>query len=109
MTAGAYIMNLTHFFNEKGEIPVDLIRSARELAHFLALIVDNVTAANPGTNPIVETEIRCRKRKCQGTIIGVFEGKEEPIHWFCEECGHYGYIYGWQQSKWDNTVKKAEN
>ena len=109
MTDGAYIMNLTHFLNSDGEIPKDIPSEARELASFLALVVDGVSASYSQTNPEVETKIRCRKKNCHGLIIGVIEAIDEPIDWFCMECGHYGVIYDWQGSKWDNTVKKAES
>jgi len=109
MAAGAYIMNLMHYLNAEGEIVPDLNRSARELAYFLALVVDSVTTSFSQANPEVETKIRCRRKKCQGSIIGVLESVDEPIDWYCMECGHHGVIYDWQNSKWDNTVKKVES
>jgi uncharacterized membrane protein YjdF len=46
------------------------------------------------------TEIRCRKKKCTGTIELFFD--DEIIEWWCTDCNEAGRISGWQGSKWDN-------
>ena len=38
-----YISNMTHFLNEKGNIPKEMPREAREMAGFLAMVVDITT------------------------------------------------------------------
>ena len=38
-----YITKMTHFLNEKGNIPQDIPKEAREPGNFLALIVDSTT------------------------------------------------------------------
>ena len=96
-------MNLTHFLNSDGEIPKDLPREARELASFLALIVDKVTSCFPMTNAGVDTEIRCRNKGCRGSMIGALDAIDEPIHWYCLDCGHHGEMSNWRKSRWDNT------
>ncbi len=100
---GAYITDLTQFLDEKGEIPKDVHRDAREMGSFLALVVDMVTIVYPESGAGVETGIRCRVTGCTGEIIGALVDPEEEIHWLCSECGHHGIISNWQGSKWDNT------
>lgn len=99
----AYIMDLTHYLDDNGEIPKDIHRDAREMGSFLALVVDMVTVVYPETDTGVETGIRCRIQGCTGEIIGALDNPDEEIHWFCIECGHHGTISNWQGSKWDNT------
>ncbi len=103
---GAYITNLTHFLDDKGEIPKQIPREARELASFLALIVDKVTSDFLTTDNGIDTGIRCRSKGCMGEIIGALDGIDEPVHWYCLDCGHNGVISNWQRSKWDNTKPK---
>lgn len=103
MAQGTYITNPTHFFNSDGDIPKDLPREAREFANFLALIFDKVTSSFPQTNREIDTGIRCRKKGCQGLIIGALEAIDEPVHWYCLDCGHHRVISNWRRSKWDNT------
>jgi len=100
-----YVMNLTHFLDEDGNIPTDIPRQARELGSFIALIVDKVTAEYSGTDSGINTGIRCRSKKCSGEIIGLLEESDEPVHWHCLECGHHGVTSEWQNSKWDNLKR----
>jgi hypothetical protein len=52
-----YISNLQHFLDESGNIPKQMPKEARELASFMALIVDTTTKTNPKT--LTSTDIRC--------------------------------------------------
>ena len=55
-----YISNLLHFLDEKGNIPGEMPREAREMAHFLALVVDSTTGMM--NNKYSATGIRCFER-----------------------------------------------
>lgn len=43
------IPNMTHFLDDQGNIPKQMPKEARELANFLALIVDATTKKMPST------------------------------------------------------------
>ncbi|TSA28389.1 MAG: hypothetical protein D4R67_03810 [Bacteroidetes bacterium] len=95
-----FITTLTHFLNEEGNIPQEMPKEARELASFTALIVDEATKDYP--RPKTSTGIRCRKKKCTGTIDITIDTGNEVIEWQCTTCNEGGRISGWQGSKWDN-------
>ncbi len=47
----SYITDLRHLLNEEGAIPEEMPQPARELASFLALVVDAVTSSYPESIP----------------------------------------------------------
>ena len=101
--SAAYISDMTHFLDEDGEIPKAMPKPARELASFMALIVDQASSALPDTAHGIETGIRCRTKACEGNIIGALDDNISPVHWHCRDCGLNGVISNWQRTKWDNT------
>jgi hypothetical protein len=52
-----YISNMLHFLDETGNIPKDMHKSARELANFHALVVDETTKSKA---PVVLTGLSGR-------------------------------------------------
>ena len=95
-----YISNITHFLNESGDIPKQIPEEARELASFLALVVDTTTKRN---NPFLSsTEIRCFIDNCEGIIESELVKTKKEIHWICPNCQNEGIISEWQGTKWDN-------
>ena len=95
-----YISNLTHFLDEQGNIAKGMHIEGREMASFLALIVDQTTKDyNP---PAMATDIRCHNKKCAGTIEVGIDSETEEIEWWCTHCEEAGKISGWQKTKWDN-------
>jgi len=95
-----FISNLTHFLDEKGNIPKEMTKEGREMASFLDLIVDSATKEYPPAEK--HTQIRCLKKKCTGKIEIKVDTKEETINWQCPICTEAGKISGWQKTKWDN-------
>jgi hypothetical protein len=95
-----YISNLTHFLNEKGNIPGEMPREAREMASFLVLVVDITTQGQ--TTVLTTTTLRCFNKGCQGLISTTFKPGRKEIHWFCPTCKNEGVISNWQGTKWDN-------
>ena len=77
-------------------------KEARELASFLALVVDSTTKTMPST--LTTTDIRCFKKRCQGLIKSEILGKKDDIHWVCSKCENEGVISEWQGTKWDNRA-----
>jgi len=95
-----YISNLTHFLNDQENIPTQMPKEARELANFLALIVDVTTRTKPST--LTSTDIRCFQKGCHGFVKSAIRPKEGEIHWYCPECKNEGVISQWQGTKWNN-------
>ena len=60
-----YISNMTHFLDEQGNIPKEMPKADRELASFLALVIDTTTKIKP--TKLTTTDIRCFEKGCQGT------------------------------------------
>jgi hypothetical protein len=60
------ISNMHHFLDAKGNIPKEMPEEAREMASFLALVVDATSKKIPIT--LTSTEIRCFEKRCEGTI-----------------------------------------
>jgi len=98
-----YVTDLTHFLDDQGDIVQDMPTEARQLASFLTLIVDAVTAGFPGEDGTMDTRIRCRSKGCRGSILGTLHEAASPIHWQCPVCHQEGVISHWQKSRWDNT------
>ncbi|MCX6288036.1 MAG: hypothetical protein NTY96_13070 [Bacteroidetes bacterium] len=95
-----FISNLTHFLDQKGNIPSDMPKEGREMASFLALIVDTATKDYHPAEKY--TQIRCLKKKCTGRIEIDVDTKNEFIHWKCNKCQEEGRISDWGNTKWDN-------
>ena len=91
---------MQHFLDESGNIPKQMPKEARELASFLALVVDTTTKNNPQT--LTTTDIRCTQKGCYGLIKTTLMAKTEEIHWYCPDCENEGVISEWQRTKWDN-------
>ena len=95
-----YISTLTHFLDEQGNIAKEMHKEGRELASFLALIVDTATK---NYTSLKSSGIRCAMKKCTGTIDIDVNKADETINWHCPTCKEGGKISGWQKTKWDNT------
>jgi hypothetical protein len=93
------ITDLSHSLDPNGNIAKEMPKEARELASFLALIVD--AATRDFEPPIKATDVRCRQKKCDGTIELGFSSDDDAIEWWCSDCDEAGRISGWQGSKWD--------
>ena len=69
----AYITNLTHFLDNTGNIPKSIPKEARNLASFLALVVDDVTRYFPRTDKGIETSIKCFKPTCDANVVATLD------------------------------------
>ena len=95
---------MPHFLDEKGNIPKEMPKQARELASFMALVVDTTTKTFPST--LASTEIRCFEKGCHGMIKSEIIGKNDDVHWICSKCSNEGVISEWKLTKWDNRRDK---
>jgi len=91
---------MQHFLDAKGNIPTQIPKEARELASFLALVIDNTTKNIPFT--LTPTNVRCFEKGCQGLIKSEVLKANNEIHWRCSKCQNEGRISGWKLTKWDN-------
>jgi hypothetical protein len=99
-----YIINMTHYLDETGNISKRMHREARELAGFFALVIDTTTLKLP--TKLTSTDIRCFKKGCQGTTRVEILHSSDEIHWMCSKCPNEGRISGWQETKWDNNSER---
>ena len=96
---------MSHSLDKTGSIPKQMPKEARELASFLALVVDATTKTMPST--LTSTEIRYFKKGCHGLVKSSISPDGKEIHWYCPECENEGVISEWQGSRWDNRgIKK---
>lgn len=99
-----YVTDIRHYLNEEGEIPDVLPQEARELASFVLLVIDAVTTSYPDPRWSIETKITCLTKGCTGEVIGALDTVQDPIHWYCLDCGELGIISGWRESRWNNAA-----
>ena len=96
-----YISNFNHFLNEDGNIPTTMPKEARELANFLALVIDASTDYESENG--FETAIRCFNVGCVGSIqSNILFDQNHEIHWQCNKCDNKGIISEWENCRWDN-------
>jgi hypothetical protein len=95
-----YISDMTHFLDEQGNIAKGMHQEGREMAGFLALIIDQTT--KDFEHPVHSSDIRCRIKKCDGKVEILIDANTEEIKWSCTHCDEDGKISGWQNTKWDN-------
>lgn len=97
------ISNLTHFLDEKGNIP-NLPEPAMKLIRFLTKIVSN--ASIDIKEPIVDVDLKCSDRSetvnCEG-YIEAWCNENMDIVWHCNTCDVRGAVSNWQGTQWDNN------
>ena len=94
-----YITNFKHLLDEDGNIPADMSKEARELANFLALLVDDASTGDYDAEPT----IRCIEKGCEGLIVPTWVQDDDEIYWVCVKCKTKGVITDWRGTKWDNN------
>jgi hypothetical protein len=93
---------MTYFLDDKGNIPTEMPKKVRELASFMALVVDTTTKTLPST--LASTEIRCFEKGCHGMIKSEIISKNNDAHRICSKCPNEGVISKLQKMKWDIRV-----
>lgn len=93
-----YVSNFQHFLDEQGNIPKEIPKDARELANFLALLIDDASTGDYDAEPT----IRCIEKGCKGLVVPTLIEENEEIYWVCVECKKKGVISDWRGTKWDN-------
>ncbi len=95
------ITKFQHFLDEDGNIPTDMPKEARELANFIAPLIDDATTGDYDAKPT----IRCIEKGCEGLIVAYITDNPDEIYWVCPFCKTNGYITDWHGTKWDNSTK----
>ncbi len=97
-----WIVDLTHFLDEKGTIAPPK-GPARQLAEYITSIIK--MASRPEIIPPPEYQVRCRRRPgrrpCTGVIEVDLDPDTEDIIWWCPICHDNGYISNWKGTMWD--------
>jgi len=93
-----YITNFQHYLDEQGNIPQKMPKEARELANFLALLIDDASSLDYDAEPT----IRCIEKGCEGLIVPTYIEEDDEIFWVCVKCKTKGVITHWRGTKWDN-------
>jgi len=96
-----YITNMLHFLDENGDIPKKMPKEARELAGFVAMVVDHTTTIDEDSDPN-ENKLTCMEKGCSGKITTQFLHPNNEIHWKCDSCDFEGVVSHWEGSRWDN-------
>mgnify|MGYP006299150761 CR=1 FL=1 len=93
-----YITNFQHYLNKDGNIPSDMPKEAREMANFLALLIDDASKGDYESEPT----IRCIGKGCEGLVVAFVTDNPDEIYWVCPICKIKGVITDWRGTKWDN-------
>jgi hypothetical protein len=96
-----YFTNLTHFLDNKGDIPETISKQVRELLTCFAAIVEYSTCFRPLT--FTPTDVNCFKNGCQGVVKSAIRPSNNEIAWYCPTCKSSGFISNWQKTKWDKS------
>jgi hypothetical protein len=94
-----YTTNLQHYLDKDGNIPTDMTLEARQMANFIALLIDDTTNGDYDTEPV----IRCIEKGCIGLVAPTLIEDTDEIYWVCVKCKTKGIITGWRNTKWDNN------
>jgi len=99
-----YSIDITHYLDEDGNIVKDMPSEAKQLASFVALVVDFTSLNCP--DKFTDTKIPCRNGGCFGETLSRYNPETKDIIWRCTNCSHKGVIRNWQNTKWDQRQVK---
>lgn len=93
--------NFSNYLDIEGNISKSMPKEAREMASFLALLIDAATLHIPEI--IWTTDFKCFNSNCECNTITKFVDVGDKIWWYCPDCECEGLIYSWQRTRWGNT------
>jgi hypothetical protein len=96
-----YITNLQHLLDASVKMPNVMPKEAMELIPFLKQVIETTTKTFPQT--LTETDIKCFRKGCEGSIKTTLRRDNDEIHWYCPDCENEGLISNWQGTEWDNS------
>jgi len=95
-----YIIDLTHYLDEKGAI-APRIGPARKIANFLTAVVAHASDLERPEETPGPLCFKCRKRDQSAVATGI--NTDWQIIWYCPTCGTEGQISNWEHTFWDMT------
>lgn len=98
-----WIVDLTHYLDERGAI-IATPGPARRLAEHFAAIVAAVTSdpVQAATASTIPCRRRPRRKRCPGRIRATISLDDRmDIVWECPACGDDGLISNWHGTMWD--------
>lgn len=95
-----YITDITHYLDENGKLSPQMPIQARKVASYLILLIDATTSLYPVKG--MDTKIRCKRKRCKGSIISTLLNLKSEIIWYCPICRDNGVITNWQGTEWNN-------
>lgn len=101
-----YVIDLTHFLDDKGTIAPPR-GPGRKLAEFAAAVVAHASHADQPASASGPTCFKCRKREARRVETGITE--DDLVVWRCTTCGTEGQISHWQGSFWDLSQRAPAN
>jgi hypothetical protein len=98
-----FVVDMTHFLDEHGEMSAELPGPARRLAEYFVAIV--TMASYPEPDYPAKYRVLCRRRpnrrKCLEEIVGFVDPETDDIVWMCPRCHDNGIISNWRNTMWD--------
>lgn len=105
MRVRTWVVDMTHYLDERGEA-AKLPRRVARLAEHFGRIVSAVSVLPPGV--VTTLHVPCRRRPgrrpCAGSVKGGVDPGDDGVHWGCPVCGDHGYIHDWRGTPWDRGV-----
>ncbi len=95
--------NFNNYLDTDGNISKSASKEAREIASFLALLIDEATIHVPEI--IWTTVFKCLNHECDYNTITEFVEVGNYIWWLCPNCDNEGLISTWQGLRWDNLLR----
>ncbi len=77
-----------------------MLKEARKMANFLALVVDATTRTMPATH--TSTENRCFQKRYYGVVNSAIKSMEGEIYWCCSDCANKRVLSYSEGTRWDN-------
>lgn len=102
MMGDTWVVDVTHFLDQAGNIAAPK-GPARKLAeHFLSIVAAATTPFDMSRPlPVVNCRRRPNRKPCRGEIYIDLDPDTNAIVWSCTICDDNGYISNWKGCLWD--------
>ena len=101
-----YVIDLTHYLDEKGMIAPQK-GPARKLASFLTAVVAHASDFERPSSTPGPFCFKCRKR--DQSVVDTAINAQWRIVWFCPVCHAEGQISNWEHTFWDLSEVSGES
>ena len=101
-----YVIDLTHYLDEKGMIAPQK-GPARKIANFLTAVVAHASDFERPSETPGPFCFKCRKR--DQSVVDTAIDTQRRIVWFCPVCHAEGQISNWEYTFWDLSEVSDES